>query len=266
MDRITLITVITLIRKHSRLSLFLAFLLILTLWWGIISYPPPLPFSCTNFTESYWTEFNINVDTSEDVVSTVNRLWGIDEDGFGLFEVLTFENRWGTPSEVSWARIAIAGPIGVYSGWIQDGTLQKIDVQWIFPLPRPTLSQAIACIGAPEYYIAFYEQAPEAVATYLDLLYPEKGIVVRYESPFTSSARPDPLDEFHPFMRIEQVVVVAPGTPEQMVPAVYSAGNVAGSHADNSCLSKPWPGSIKALEIAPITEFRGCWARGEESK
>lgn len=266
MDRITLITVITLIRKHSRLSLFLAFLLILTLWWGIISHPPPLPFSCANFTESYWAEFTFNVDTSEDVVSTVNRLWGIDEDGFGLFEVQTFENRLGIPSEVSWARIAIAGPIGMYSGWIQDGTLQKIDVQWVFPLPRPTLSQAIACLGDPEYYIAFYEQAPEAVATNLDLLYPEKGIVVRYESPFTSSARSEPPAKFHPFMRIEQVAVVVPGTPEQMVPAVYSAGNVAGGHADNFCLSKPWPGSIKAVEIAPITEFRGCWARGEESE
>ena len=67
-------------------------------------------------------------------------------------------------------------------------------------------------------------------------------------------------------MRIAQLVAVAPGTPDEMVPAVYSAGNVAGSHACNICLSKPWPGSIKAMELAPITEFRGCWARGEESE
>ena len=85
-------------------------------------------------------------------------------------------------------------------------------------------------------------------------------------APFTSSAKPEPPARFHPFMRIAQLVAVAPGTPDEMVLAVYSAGKVAGGHAGNICLSKLWPGSIRAVEIAPITEFRGCWARGDESE
>ena len=251
---------------RARLILFFTFLLILSLtWWGT-SHPPPLPFLCANFTESYWTEFNFNVDTPDDVVATVNRLWGLDEDRIGLFEVKTFENRWGNPSEVSWARIALNGPIGMYSAWIKDGTLQKIDVQWIFPLPRPTLSQAITCLGAPEYYIAFYDDEIEAIGTNLDLLYLENGFVIRYESPYTSPDRPEPITAFHPYMRISQLVVVAPGTPEQILSAAYSSGNVGGQHAENACLNKPWPGSIEAIEIVPIEEYRDCRALEEEAE
>ena len=218
----------------------------------------PLPFSCANFTEAYWTEFHFNVDTPEDVVSIVNRLWGLDEDSFGLFEVNVFENRWGNPSEVSWGRIAINGPIGIYSAWIQNGTLQKIDVQWISPLPQPTLSQAIACLGKPEYYIAYYAEAVHDFGTNLDLLYLEKGFVIRYESPYTSYDLPEPITEFHPYMRIRELAVVAPGTLEQVVRAVYSNGNVGGGY---SCLSEPWPGSIEAMEIVPLDDFFYCQSR-----
>ena len=251
------------IRANGRRVTF-ALLLILIL--TACAHPPPLPFSCANFTEAYWTEFHFNVDTPEDVVSIVNRLWGLDEDSFGLFEVNVFENRWGNPSEVSWGRIAINGPIGIYSAWIQNGTLQKIDVQWISPLPQPTLSQAIACLGKPEYYIAYYEEAVHDFGTNLDLLYLEKGFVIRYESPYTSYDLPEPITEFHPYMRIRELAVVAPGTVEQVVRAVYSNGNVGGGYVHNACLSVPWPGSIEAMEIVPLEEFSHCQYRDAESQ
>ena len=249
-------------RKGVRKALLFAFLLILIfnlifiLMWG--TNQPPLPFSCANFTESYWSEFDFNVDSQDDVASTVSRLWGIDKGKLGIEE-----DRWGNPYAVYWLIVRFTAPIGLYTAWFPDGVLQKIDVEWVFL--RPTLSQAVKCLGTPEYYIAFYGPDPHDVYALLDLLYPEKGIVIRYVSPFTSPARPEPIAEFHPYMRIRELVVVAPGTPEQMVPAVYSVGNVGGNQVHNACLSKPWPGSFEAMEITSTTEFFECWARGEES-
>lgn len=218
--------------------------------------PLTLPPVCASFTASYWAEFNFNADSPADVVSTVSRLWGIDQD-----ELRIRDDRWGKPHAVFWGNLDSTGAIVLYTAWFRDGTLRKIDVAWReHPAPnpaltqavmsKPSLSQAVDCLGAPDYYVATYEFAPEAVRATLDLLYPQKGLVVRYGSPFTDLFTILGLQrEFLLYKQFEQLAVVAPGTPEQMVPAVYSVGNVAGGNADNACLSKPWPGSFEALEF-----------------
>ena len=238
-------------------ALLFAFLLFLILIWDT-NQPPPLPFSCANFTESYWSEFDFAGDLPDDVTSTASRLWDIDKE-----KLVIEENRWGNPYSVNWLIVRFTAPIGLYTAWFQDGVLQKMGVEWIFL--RPTLSQAVKCLGTPEYYIALYQPGPYTDLANLDLLYPEKGITVRYEPPVISPSRAEPLREFHPHLRIKEIAIVAPGMPEQMVPAVYSAGNVGGNQVHNACLSKPWPGSFEAIEIASIREFTECWVRGEES-
>ena len=113
---------------------------------------------------------------------------------------------------------------------------------------------------------AYYAEAVHDFGANLDLLYLEKGFVIRYESPYTSYDLPEPITEFHPYLRIRELAVVAPGTLEQVVRAVYSNGNVGGGYVHNSCLSEPWPGSIEAMEIVPLDDFFYCQYRDAESE
>lgn len=238
--------------KSLRGALAAALVLYFLLTWGGAIVPPPLPFSCANFTEHYWVEFNFGIDSTDDVTSTVSRLWDTKEERLWPF--------WDKddPHGISWLSFKLPGPTGVYTAWFREGILQKIDFERSFPLSRPSLSQVVDCLGAPDYYIVYYAVAPEAVNVNLDLLYADSGFVVRYNSPFTSFFIQEPPTKFHPYMRIREMAVVAPGTPEQIVPAVYSIGNVGGGHVHNACLRKPWPGSIEAMEIVPRQEFISC--------
>ncbi len=238
-------------RRGVRVAIPFAFLLILFLMCGTYLLPP-LPFPCANFTETYWSEFNFNVDTPDEVASNVFRLWGIENSKLDRYEDI-----WGNLIGLRWLSIRLNKPFGFYTAWFREGVLQKIDVEWT-PLPMPSLSQAVECLGAPGYYIVYYGMAPDGHNINLDLLYTEKGLVVRYVSLFTTFLMPELPEEFHPRMRIEGLAVVAPGAPEQMVPAVYSTGNVGGGYVHNACLSKPWPGSIEAMEIVPRQEFISC--------
>ena len=245
-------------RKGVRRVLGVALVLFLILTWGGAYVPPPLPFSCANFSESYWEEFRFNIDSTDDVASTVHSLWGIEKNRLRPFWDET------DPYGISWISLKLTGPTGMYTAWFWNGVLRKVDFERSFPLPRPSLSQVVECLGAPKYYIAFYGMAPEAVKVNLDLLYPDRGFVVRYVSPFTSLFMSKPPARFHPHMRIRELAVVAPGAPAQMVPSVYSIGHVGGGYSHSACLSKPWPGSIEAMEIVPLTELSRCGNRGEE--
>lgn len=224
-------------RSSAYQTLLYMFLVVLA---GCTGQSSPLPFSCANYKESHWPEFNFSVDSPAEVASTVSRLWDIEERELGVTR-----DRGGNIDLIYRRSSLLTPPIGGYMAWFQNGVLQKIDISWIGP--RPTLSQAIDCLGTPAYYIAFHGGGWEKVTTNLDLLYPEKGYVVRYASPFVTK----PLEKFHPFMRIEGLTVVAPGTPEQMVPAVYSVGR-SGGYVDNACLSKSWPGTIEGMEVPPL--------------
>ncbi|MXZ01807.1 hypothetical protein F4Y93_14625 [Candidatus Poribacteria bacterium] len=245
-------------RKGVRRVLGVVLVLFLILTWGGAYVPPPLPFSCANFSESYWEEFRFNIDSTDDVASTVHSLWGIEKNRLRPFWDET------DPYGISWISLKLTGPTGMYTAWFWNGVLRKVDFERSFPLPRPSLSQVVECLGAPKYYIAFYGMAPEAVKVNLDLLYPDRGFVVRYVSPFTSLFMSKPPARFHPHMRIRELAVVAPGAPAQMVPSVYSIGHVGGGYSHSACLSKPWPGSIEAMEIVPLTELSRCGNRGEE--
>ena len=223
-----------------RVTLALLLLLILT----ACAHPPPLPFSCANFTETYWAEFDFGVDSTADVASTVFRLWGIDEDKVRVEEL------WGTLSGVSWFDRKLYGTLSGYGSWFQEGVLIEIEVFWRYP--NPTLSQAIDCLGVPEHYIAFVGGLPDVSILNVDLVYPEKGIVVHYYDLYTT-------DQIHPYMRIRNMAVVAPGTTEEVVQVAYSIGVTQHQlYGHSACLRKPWPGSFEAMEVAPAGEFLQC--------
>ena len=225
------------IRANGRRVTFtLLHILILT----ACAHPPPLPFSCANFTEAYWAEFNFGIDSPEDVVSTVNRLWGIDEDKVRVEEL------WGTLSGVSWLDRKLYGTLGGYSAWFREGVLTKFEVAWAYP--TPTLSKAIDCLGDPEHYIAFVILVPHDAILNLALLYPEKGIVIHYFDLYTT-------DQIHPYLRIRNMSVGAPGTTEEVVQVAYSDSQLYGYSA---CLRKPWPGSFESIEVASPDEFSHC--------
>ena len=56
---------------------------------------PPRHFSCSNFTESYWSEFNFSADAPGDVPSTVPRLWDLDQEQVGY-------DAHGTTHKLTW--------------------------------------------------------------------------------------------------------------------------------------------------------------------
>ena len=223
-------------------------------WMFILSgcnLPPPstLPFSCSSFTESFWEEFGFGIDSPDDVVSTVARLWGIERADVqvdltaGGDEVL----------RVRWRSIATIGPLGEYLASFQDDQkLAKISVKW--GNPRPTLAETIECLGLPDHYIAFYDFSAEAQYLELAALYTEKRVIIRHDDQFWSAE----LSEIHPGMRMDRFIVVAHGPVEQIVTDMYSHGFEVRYHARSVCLLKSWPGSIAAMEIASHEERIQC--------
>ena len=237
-----------LIRAHGR-RVTLALLLILVV--AGCDHPPPLPFSCSNFTESYWAEFGFGVDSPAEVASTVSRLWGVNRD-----KVSVEENMSGTDSRVFWMDRKIYGTLAGYGSWFREGVLIKVEALWRYP--NPTLSQAIECLGAPEYYVAFDAPGPEVPILTLALVYPEKGIAVHYEGLYPPDWSPEK-SPLHPNTRIRSMSVVSPGTTEEVTHVVYSMG--VSAHRLNvrfACLLKPWPGSVEAMKIASIDEYFQC--------
>ena len=221
-----------------RHTLFVAFLFILA---GCYASPPeiyatPPPLSCAAFTESRWQEFGFGVDSPDDVVSTVVRLWDIDKDEV-LLEKLSnsqFDTIWRDGN----ARLG-------YSAYFRaNRQLTKVTATW--GNPQPAFGQVLDCLGPPEYYQAFYRQEPEARSLNLGLWYLEKGFVVGGNSIHYLAPPPEAL---MPGFRMDYFIVIAPGTPEQMVPNVYTVGDDPRVREHGLCRLRPWPGSIDTMEI-----------------
>ena len=239
----------TIIFWRLRYALILVWVVILS---GCLSPPPSFParpFSCSSFTESLWEEFRFGVDSPDDVVSTVARLWGIEREQIQVNLLSSGDEVWN----VKWHSNATVGMFGDYLTWYQeDQKLGKISVMW--GNPRPTFSQTIDCLGFPDHYIAFYDVSGEAEYLHLALLYADNGMIVRHDAPSWSTELP----AIHPDMRMDRFVVVPPGTAERVATDMYSYGYEVRYHVRSVCLLKPWPGSIDAMEIASDDEKIRC--------
>ena len=228
----------------SRNALFLMLLVMLT---GCTLPPVPRPFSCASFTESRWAVFRFGVDSPDDVVSTVARLWGIERDQVQFMLTISEE-----VYMARWRSSTIVGAGGAYEASFQeDQKLGKISVTW--GNPRPRLYQIIDCLGFPDHYIAFFDPF-EVTYLSLALVYADTGIVVRHNAIVGSSESA----RIHPHLRMERFVVVPPGTAERVVTDMYSHGYEVRDHVYSVCLLLPWPGSIEAMEIASDEEKTRC--------
>lgn len=239
-------------RFTSMLSRQVLFIPLLFILMGCYRPPvvigTPSPFSCARFAESRWAEFRFGVDSPDDLVGAIVRLWDIDRDQIHVFS---------QPEEslrARWADNINSGFGAAYSALFrEERRLIKVDVLW--QDPQPTLTQVIDCLGFPEYYEAIFQPATEGRHLRLGLWYTEKGLVVNHDS--FDYREPPPA--IHPKLRMDGFIVVTAGDPEQMAPNVYTVGYKPAIQAYGLCVLRPWPGSIEAIEIELyIGEGRRC--------
>lgn len=227
---------------------------------SIVEGTPP-PFSCARLTESYWAEFRFGVDSPDDVVSAAARLWEIERDRVHVRLALDGDLVGDEVFDVRWWSDANTGTANVYQAWFgEDQTLARIEVEWGHP--RPTLAQAIDCLGFPEQYIAYYDQGADLTLLRLVLLYTESGIAVSYLNNYILFTPP----ANHAGLPMDRFVVVAPDAAEEMVSDLYSHRPDKSAYVLSLCLIKPWPGSIEAMETATKEEQRRCRVRAVSGK
>ena len=193
------------------------------------------PFSCAKITESYWKEFSFGVDSPEDTVSTVARLWNIDESQ------IRYKPAGGDVLFVDWGNLNDGR--GYYSA--KFGPARKLINIAIRFQPSPKLTQVIDCLGFPDHYWASYNQEIETRSLSSSIWYEEKGLI------FNRYAIQNPWRD--PKVRSDDVMngphfVVAPGPPEKMVAALYPPGQEP-TQQEALEFVKPWPGSIEAMEV-----------------
>ncbi|MYC96516.1 MAG: hypothetical protein F4X14_16245 [Caldilineaceae bacterium SB0661_bin_32] len=196
----------------------------------------PPPFSCGNFTEPYWQEFRFGVDSPDEVIETVIKLWNTDREQIFLDEL--------SREETLLVRWEDSQGERVYSARFREGEFHQVLVSFKSGR-RPTLAQVIDCLGFPEYFAAYEARGVEKDSFVLALSYPEKGFEIYHVS---FGALPKSTTDL-PARLIDNLSVVAPGPPEQMVRDVYSYGHLPSVHAWGLCVLRPWPGSIGAIEI-----------------
>lgn len=114
-------------------------------------------------------------------------------------------------------------------------------VEW--PDRALTLADTLRCLGDPSLYRAYYSWNPEAVWTYLELWYPERGLMVTAYATRKISGFPD--NEV-----VNRTSYVQPGQPEELIPRFFLA-LAPGSDRYTQILHglKLWPGSIEDITI-----------------
>ena len=203
---------------------------------------PPESFPCSIFDEALWQEFRFGVDSTADVVATVARSRVKNKD-----RIWTKSLQHGLET-VDWGEFGDELEVQ-YTAWVKNEQgLFRIMGYWH---PDPTLTQVLDCLGGPDYYKATYAADIEAIQLSLTLWYTERGIIIEHVS-FHYQEQPPAIDAEY---RIGKFFVVAPGKPEDMVVNRYRVVNMhrfgdnLDIYAHESCVLRPWPGSIEAIEV-----------------
>lgn len=184
---------------------------------------------------SLWKDFGFGVDTPEEFVAKVFRLWEIAE-GQVRYQ--------GAPDDVLWIEWGnLHDGYGHYSAeFDSERRLRKIAVRL---QPSPTLEQVIDCQGFPDYYFASWKQEVEARTLSVTAWYAKEGLIFGSYSTYYG-LQPPIIRPGH--LMNSQLLVVAPGPPERMVEALHLPGQEI-SEEEASQFVKPWPGSIEDMEI-----------------
>lgn len=197
------------------------------------AYEAPGPSACARLSVSHWQEFRFGVDSLDDVVATVIRLWDIDrnkveggkKDTGEVYPVL-----WSNNDKEEIFHAAHFSP---------GGKLIRVSSVMI---PGLTLAQIIDCLGPPDYYVAYV--GPYLEATDLTLYYIEEGFSVRGIFDHRYPGR-EPLERIPPEFGISEFDV----DPLSLEELARRIGDVDDDGNLELCILRLWPGSIEALEI-----------------
>ena len=191
----------------------------------------PAPFSCAKFSIFRWQEFTFGVDSSDDVIATVAKLWGTDSDQVvgGAVQVDFPYVRWNDADKEIY-----------YVATFEGEQLDRIDVLFH---PAPTINQVIDCLGTPDYYIATGGSGEES--TGLQFWYVEKGFVADGHV-FHTFPWQRPLETIPPGFGMYSFHVFPAGIEQiaRRFDYVDDDGNPI------FCILEPWLGSIEAIKIS----------------
>lgn len=128
-----------------------------------------------------------------------------------------------------------------YAALLEKSAFVGLQASYVFR--RPEAQCVVRCYGPPYQYRAFYTTEGPAFGLKLELLYPERGVVVS-GSRFFSPIRENPplISAGHPMYQFE---IVPSGTAEDVMYRAYhpeSYDTVLREY-------KPWPGDWAEIEI-----------------
>lgn len=106
----------------------------------------------------------------------------------------------------------------------------------------PTVGDVLRCLGKPALYRAYLGRHPAVIWTQLELWYPDRGLVIRFEVKRTTST-------FELAMELSAVSYVKPGLQKELIPRVWAIQPATETYNRILNSLRPWPGEIKDVTI-----------------
>lgn len=196
---------------------------------------PPELLPCSLFDTSLWKEFSFGDDSPSDVISTVERLW--DKEAGQVSTMSNYRDLF-----ILWSD-SVDGVHASYEAFFwREQEFMHVELQLY---PAPTLSQVLDCLGAPEYHEATLAAGIEYSYHVVSLWYTEKGLIAG-DVAFPPVLYRTVIDAEY---RIGFFVFVAPGELEELISNAYFSGMTEWVYEYGTCIIRPWPGSIEAIEV-----------------
>ena len=225
----------------------------------------PEPYPCTHFADAHWKEFRFGLDTQDEVIAAVGRIWELGPEEIRSHQPAQFHPL----PRLSWE--VKADGVRYFAIFYENGTLKEIDYltapYWQeennrvgLPLTfaefrshtgsYPTLRQVIDCFGAPEFYSAYWVQEAETGELNFALWYVDLGLIFSHVS-YSAHHRQRPLPPPFPHgLSMHFATMLPGGDVAKMVTAHYEF-DAPNKKYYVLCIIKPWPGSIEDLEAEP---------------
>ena len=141
-----------------------------------------------------------------------------------------------------------------YMADFRGGTLVRIDVAWARMgkvTLEPTSAGIINCFGPPDLYQASYLTHVDAKIFDLGLWYLNKGVVIKGSHHGKHwvdwPGRPPPL--FDEKVTMTYMIIVAPGTAEEMIKSVYTYGDRDDVREKVLKTLRSWPGAWEKIMV-----------------
>lgn len=167
------------------------------------------------------------------------RIWIADQYGLSLDDLRSDFSEDRSQMLIRWSPTQDQ----TYSALLWNELRESASISITWHNQAPTLADTVQCLGDPPLYRAFQARHPEAIWTYLELWYPERGLLVSVSIPrkarSVSGSQP-----------VVYVMYVLPGPVEDLVSRFFWPID-RGSERYFQILSslKPWPGDIKQITV-----------------